>query len=129
MCGINKRIESVFSESKLKNIEIAEKLNLSPASISKLRAGNQNPSERTIIDICDKFGVNRTWLETGGGPKRTEQAKEVELYDFFAATLRDDVPYRKEVIRCLSKMSPAQWKLAGEFLQSLADELRSTEEK
>lgn len=60
---------------------------------------------------------------------QTEQSREAELYDFFAATIRDEVPYRKEVIRYLSKMRPEQWKLAGEFIISLANEIRNAEEK
>lgn len=129
MDGVNERIATVVRESGLTNTDFAKKLRVSQAFISRLASGKVSASQRTILDICDKFGINQQWLETGEGPMRDAKSREAELYDFFTETIRDDVPYRKEIIRCLSKMRPEQWKLAGEFIISLANEIRDAEEK
>lgn len=68
MSDINSRIQRVIAESGLTKTAFAAKLNVSQQHVSRLSSYGA-PSERTIVDICDKFGVNETWLRTGEGPK------------------------------------------------------------
>lgn len=45
----------------------ASRLNLKRGTIAAYEVGNQEPSERTLIDIVRVFGVNEQWLRSGEG--------------------------------------------------------------
>lgn len=64
---IGSRIKKIRVEAELNQTEFAEKLNLSKSSISLAESDKTVLSKRVLIDICEKFNVNRTWLETGSG--------------------------------------------------------------
>lgn len=75
---------------KLSQTEFAEILNLKRNSISLIEVGKRNPSDRTILDICQKFNVSETWIRTGNGeifintPSSTMEQlkKEFDLDEF-----------------------------------------------
>lgn len=124
MDNLHKRIAQIVETSGLTNTAFSEKINLTQPSVSKMMSGKQNPSARTIIDICDKFGVNETWLRTGEGPMYKEVSEEEALSEFFGRMLKEDVPYRNEIILCLSRMSPEEWKSVGDKILEIADEIK-----
>lgn len=87
---MNTRIKEVREAKGLSQAEFAEMLNLKRNSISLIEVGKRNPSDRTIIDICNKFNVSEEWLRTGMGkmfvetPSSTmdQLKKEFHLDDF-----------------------------------------------
>lgn len=64
---MNRRIKMIREEANLTQDKFAERIGIGKSSVSKLEIGTNNPSEQTIRDICEKFNVNREWLETGEG--------------------------------------------------------------
>lgn len=124
MNALSERITLIAKNTGMTNTAFAEKLNITQASVSRLLSGKQNPSDRTLIDICDKFGVNETWLRTGEGPMYKEVSEEEALSEFFGRMLKEDVPYRNEIILCLSRMSPEGWKAVGDKILEIADEIK-----
>ena len=124
MNALSERITLIAKNTGMTNTAFAEKLNITQASVSRLLSGKQNPSDRTLIDICDKFGVNETWLRTGEGSMYKEVSEEEALSEFFGRMLKEDVPYRNEIILCLSRMSPEGWKAVEEKILEIADEIR-----
>lgn len=87
---MNVRIKVLREELKLSQAEFAEMLNLKRNSISLIEVGKRNPSDRTILDICNKFNVSEEWLRNGTGeifiktPSSTMEQlkKEFNLDDF-----------------------------------------------
>lgn len=124
---ISDRISKVVEESGLTKTAFGEKINLTPSSISKLMNGTQNPSDRTLIDIADKFNVREDWLRTGEGPMRMERTREEELQAFFANVLKDNVPNRKEIILALSKMPAEWWEATSRMIVEAADAIKAKE--
>lgn len=124
---ISDRISKVVEESGLTKTAFGEKINLTPSSISKLMNGTQNPSDRTLIDIADKFNVREDWLRTGEGPMRMERTREEELQAFFANVLKDNVPNRKEIILALSKMPAEWWEATSRMIVEAADAIKEKE--
>lgn len=47
--------------------EFASKLSLSQNFIAQIETGKRIPSDRTVLDICREFSVNKDWLLTGKG--------------------------------------------------------------
>ena len=124
MNALSERITLIAKNTGMTNTAFAEKLNITQASVSRLLSGKQNPSDRTLIDICDKLGVNEPWLRPGEGPMYKEVSEEEALSEFFGRMLKEDVPYRNEIILCLSRMSPEGWKAVGDKILEIADEIK-----
>lgn len=127
MGDINRRIAIVVSDSKMTNTAFAEKINLTQSTVSRLVSGKQNPSERTIRDIADKFQINENWLRTGEGPMKIQKTREEELTQFFGKILNEDIPDRREIILALSRMPPEWWKATADMILSAADAIRQSE--
>ena len=127
MGDLSARITKVFNESCLTQTEFGKRLNLSQTTVSKLMNGTQNPSDRTLIDIADKFNVREDWLRTGEGPMRMERTREEELQAFFANVLKDNVPNRKEIILALSKMPTEWWEATSRMIVEAADAIKEKE--
>ena len=87
---MNTRIKEVREAKGLSQADFAEMLNLKRNSISLIEVGKRNPSDRTILDICNTFSVSEEWLRTGKGkmfietPSSTMEQlkKEFGLDDF-----------------------------------------------
>lgn len=127
MGDLSSRIKLVVEESGLTRTEFGKRINLSQPTISKLMNGTQNPSERTLIDIANKFDVEEEWLRTGEGPMRMERTREEELQAFFANVLKDNVPNRKEIILALSKMPAEWWEATSRMIMEAADAIKEKE--
>lgn len=127
MDDLSTRISIVVKESGLTKTDFGKKVNLSQPTITKLMNGTQNPSERTLIDIADKFQVNEDWLRTGEGPMRIQTTRQEELSQFFGQLLHEDIPDRREIILALSKMSPEWWKATADLILSAAYAIKKNE--
>lgn len=87
---MNTRIKEVREAKGLSQADFAGMLNLKRNSISLIEVGKRNPSDRTIVDICDTFNISEEWLRTGEGemfvetPSSTmdQLKKEFNLDDF-----------------------------------------------
>lgn len=55
---MNARIKQIRESKGLSQAEFAEMLNLKRNSISLIEVGKRNPSDRTILDICNTFNVS-----------------------------------------------------------------------
>ncbi len=67
MDDFSARLNKLIATLSIKKIVLADKLNVTPAFISKLCKGSSNPSDRTISDICRLFNVSELWLREGQG--------------------------------------------------------------
>ena len=117
---IKDRIKLVRSELGMTQEEFAKKLNLSRNFIFLIEKGERDPSARTIIDICNKFGISQTWLETGEGPMQSPSSDNERIAEYLGGLLRGSVEtdIQLRLISCLSKLSPDEW----EVLYKLAKE-------
>ena len=61
------RVLSVRKALKLNQTEFGEKIGLGQHAVSHIEKGNNNLSPRNLESICQKYNVNREWLETGAG--------------------------------------------------------------
>lgn len=106
---MNARIKEIREVKGLSQADFAEMLNLKRNSISLIEVGKRNPSDRTILDICNTFNVSEEWLRTGEGemfietPSSTMEQlkKEFDLdnfdYNLVYQYLKLDVGQRRAV--------------------------------
>lgn len=64
---VRKRLESVRNEVKLSSHAFAVECGLDPSSYSKQIKGQVNVTDRVIMLISKRFGINAQWLADGVG--------------------------------------------------------------
>ena len=69
--GIIGRINVLMSEGADNANSFSKKVGIDPSGFRKKMKGESPVMPRDIKLICDNLGVNREWLETGEGEKRT----------------------------------------------------------
>ena len=65
--NLNDRIKLIRKKLGLNQEEFGKRLSITKASISRIEAGINNPSDQTVKLICSEFNVNEDWLRTGAG--------------------------------------------------------------
>lgn len=64
---IGERIKKVRQDNKLTQLALAESIGIRQNSLALLEMGRRNPSDRTVLAICNYLFVNEEWLRTGKG--------------------------------------------------------------
>lgn len=123
---MNERIKKILEELGLKKVEFAERLHISRPYASELCSGAKAPSDRTISDICDKFGVREAWLREGEGEMFVQDTQSEQVAAFLADLTKDDSDtFKKRFIEMLAGLSPADW----ELLERMAEKLTQKKEE
>lgn len=124
---IGERIKEVRKTEKLTQQEFADRLNLKRNTVGSYEVNVVDPSDRTIKDICDKFGIREEWLRTGEGEMRLgEDAQSEKIEDFINEVIRDDDgTFKKRFLEMLAGLSPADW----ELLERMAEKLTQKKEE
>ena len=124
---IGERIKEVRKNEKLTQQEFADRLNLKRNTVGSYEVNVVEPSDRTIKDICDKFGVREAWLRTGEGDMLINPDSEGEKISAFIAQISkdDDASFRKRFVEMLAGLSPADW----ELLERMAEKLTQKKEE
>ena len=107
--GMGGRIKQIIAEKGITQLEFAQRLNISQSMVSKICSGATVPSVRTQIDICEKFGVDTNWFETGEGEMFYKESDYDRLMDYFSEFQRGfhDPIYTKFLLAIL-KCSPKE---------------------
>lgn len=96
---IGDRIAACIKAKGLTKSAFAERINVGQPFISNLCTGKKLPSDRTIRDICDKFGVDETWLRTGEGEMFVQLDKDEEFDRLCAEIQMSDDEFIKGIMR------------------------------
>lgn len=71
MIGVIERINELIKELGLTPNAFAKEVGLGSSNLSRKLKGNTPFTQKDFVKISDSIGVNREWLETGNGEKRT----------------------------------------------------------
>jgi len=124
---IGARIKQVRKEREETQKEFADKLGLKQNTIATYEMGRIAPSDRTIFDICDKFGVNEEWLRTGEGEMLVKKTREQELREFFQDILKGSDNFKTRFVAALAVLDQEQWEMVEKMLRQLAAEVNREE--
>lgn len=64
---MRKRLREIRKKLGFTQNEFGEKIGLTGSTISDIERGKLSLTDRNISLICEKLGVNETWLRTGEG--------------------------------------------------------------
>lgn len=121
---IKDRISYVITVSGLKKNEFAKRINISPASVSQLCAGITNPSNQTIASICEKFGVDRIWLETGAGEPFRPVDRNEEIAAILGRAIVNNDTARDRLIRAFCQIPDELFPYAEKILCEIVENLK-----
>lgn len=126
MKPINERIAYAISESGKKKSAIAQMINVSPAFISQLCAGDSAASDRTISDLCAALDLSEKWLRTGEGEMYKDFSREEEIGRAVRKLLDRPETFHARLVTALLRVDPEdpRWSLLEEIVDNVIDEYK-----
>ena len=121
---INERISVLIAEIGITKTAFANKLKVSQSFVSQICSGNSGVSDRTVVDICDKFNVNETWLRFGEGSMFVERTREEEIALFLGKVADGPNNFKKRLISVLANLDEDGWQLLADMAEKLAEEAK-----
>ena len=130
MSEISSRIKKLRKvHLKLSQQEFADKLLLKRNSIAHFETGVRNPSDRTIITICETFNVNEHWLRTGEGEMFMEIPEENMFSRAAASCIKDNDITAMEGLILWRNLPPEARKNVEEYILQLSDLIKEHRNK
>lgn len=119
---MNERIKELRKTLGLTQQEFADALRLKRNTVATYEMGRSIPSDAAIALICQKFGVNETWLRTGEGEMLAGE-KDKAIMEMLADVLADEnQTFKARLIKALATMDKAGWASLEKLLDSIYKE-------
>lgn len=128
MNTISERIIYVCNEKADGNMSaFARQIGVTPAYISKLKnEPDRTPSERTLSDICDKFGVDPVWLRTGAGDDPfLPVSREDKITEILNKAIDGPSTARDRLIRALARLPVDAFPLIEQYILEAAESIQN----
>ena len=110
---IGERILLVIEANSLKRVEFARVLNINQSYVTQLIKGRNQPSDRLVEDICQKYNINERWLKTGEGEmRRTANPLFLKDSSLDAAD--------REILESYIRMTPTQRQFIKDWIRNIA---------
>lgn len=108
---INERIRYLRKERlHITQEALGEPLGLTRANIANIESGRIAVTERVILSISEKFGINEKWLRTGEGDPLDSLARDIQIETFIGNVLRDENDsFKRRLISALCSLSEDEW--------------------
>ncbi len=130
MNTINERISLLIKDRGLTQSKFAERIHLTQAHVSRICSGSNEPTGRTISDICREFGVSLAWLEHGDGEMYVQRSANEELALLVTDIMSDaDDSFRKRFLSLLMALPPDDWIKIERFVDDLQKKSPSKDTK
>ena len=122
MSTIEERIIEIRKNANLSQTEFAESLGVGRGVITNLERGLTELKPQFCSLICEKYHVNKTWLETGDGEMFRTPSINDEIAEFVGKAMSPGTdPVYRRVLLALARTDESVWQKAKEFLQNLKD--------
>lgn len=122
---IGDRIKEVRKALNYTQQRFADELGLKQNTVATYEMNKTVPSERTLMDIQEKFRVNITWLKTGEGEMFNPIEKEVEIMRFVSRITHKNESeldqFRLNLISALAKLDESEWETLAKIIDKLAN--------
>lgn len=116
---IGERIKEIRKGKGYTQQRFADILGLKQNTIATYEMGKTFPSERTISDICEKFGVDRTWLETGVGEPFRPVNRNEQIAAVLGHAIGSNETARDRLIRAIAQLPDEMFEDAVKILDAI----------
>ncbi|WP_162609258.1 helix-turn-helix domain-containing protein [Anaerotruncus colihominis] len=121
---IGERIRLIRKETGLNQTDFGEKVGLRQSSLGQIESGVRNATDRTIILICEKYGVREEWLRNGTGEMFLET--DSTIVSQLSSEYGLDA-FEKVLIEGFLKMKPEERAVIKTYVHNLIDTLTTDE--
>lgn len=123
MSNMSERISQCIKDSGLTKTAFASTIKVSQPFVSQLCAGVATPSDRTISDICRKYGINETWLRTGEGDMHINLSRNQEVANLVSDFLNGEPDtFKGRFVTMLARLDESDWVV----LEKMVEEMKKT---
>ena len=123
MSTIGDRIKEIRRVKNYTQQRLADELGLKQNTIATYEMNKTTPSDRTILDICRKFGIREEWLRTGQKPMEQLLNRQEELTKFVNETMADASKIdTQRILIALMDATPEEIAAIARFARRIADE-------
>ena len=120
MSTIEERIIEIRKNANLSQTEFAESLGVGRGVITNLERGLTELKPQFCSLICEKYHVNKTWLETGDGEMFRTPSVDEEIAEFVGKAMSPGTdPVYRRVLLALARTVDYVWLNGIEFFQIL----------
>lgn len=126
MSTIGERIDLLIKQKEKNRSKFAERIGVTPAYVTMLIAGKNEPSDLVITAICREFRVNEEWLRNGAG----------EMFVPSPASIVDELAEEyhlcqeaQAMVEKFITLDPAAQLAVFDYMCAVADEIRGTEDR
>jgi len=107
---LNDRIKLIRKNKGLSQEEFGKRLSVTKASISRIEAGINNPSDQTIKLICSEFNVNEDWLRTGaGGEENMFISEDMQYFQNVGKLAQEKNEFKKFYLNMMMGLPDEYW--------------------
>lgn len=118
---MNERLKKLRKTLKMTQKEFGEKIGLTNASISDIEKGKTILTERNQNLICEKFNVNKEWLEKGIGDMFLPELPEDEFSRILSEIEESDDEYIRKFLEIYFQLDEAGKKIVSDLIHSLLE--------
>ena len=125
------RIKELRKSTGLSQTKFGERLGVTLSAVQKWEMGVAAPNNAAIVLICDKFGVNETWLRTGAGAMYASKTRAEEMAELVKSLMADrPESFRSALVTALLRFDPdgPEWEILERIYDSIAKEASLYEE-
>lgn len=123
MDTINDRVAQVIAKSGITKTAFAARLNISQPTVSQICSGRCGVSDRTVSDICEKFGVSEVWLREGVGEMYVPKTREETIAELVGSALNGSNDFKKAVIQMICSRTDRELETLEAALRSIYESL------
>lgn len=125
MSTIGNRIKTVRKGLNYTQQKFADELGLKQSTIATYEMDRTAPSERTLTDICEKFGVDPVWLRTGvGDDPFLPVSREDRITDILSKAIAGPSTARDRLIRALARLPDDAFPLIEKYILDAAADIQ-----
>ena len=123
---MNERIKQLRKDLNLTQEAFASKIGIGKSALSRIESGFNNPSDQTVMLICQTFGVRREWLEHGDGPmyQDADPDSSAALVPDLVSVLEDHPALLDLMKKVVRHFKPSDW----DRLNQILDEAQKDEQ-
>lgn len=100
--------------------DFGRKLGVTRGVITNIELGKVPPKDLFVSLVCDTFGVNRTWIETGEGEMFNDLSPDAAFERLCTEIAASDDEFLKRAMRAYWGLSDDRKKMVWDFIDQLA---------
>ena len=123
--SINERLKNVRKELALNQTEFGLKIGVSQTAIGQYENGSRKVTDRVILQLCQAFNINESWLRTGDGDMFVQNDTTLlqQLSEQYSLNIS-----QQALVKSFLELSDEQRSAIVESVCNAADSIRQAEQ-